>query len=123
MYKLTVLLIVSLFCANSAAEDSTQARYKKGVMTYWMYGGSLGDPTPPTTKDRKIAISIEGQAAREMFDAIGPDKRDECTEGSGTRARVRDKGNLTCTRSKEGQYECSAGFDLRDGKSIGGSIC
>lgn len=97
--------------------------YKKMSASYWIYGGGLGDPIATTSNDRKIAFSIEGDAARKIFDAIGPDKVDECTTGSGTRFRSRDNENLTCTRSKENGYACSFGFDLVTGKSIGGSIC
>lgn len=123
MFKLTFLLIALSFAVNASAEDSGPGPYKKAAATYRIYGGGLGDPRAPTVQDKKIAISMEGSAARELFGAIGPDKHDACTEGSGTRVRFRDKGNLTCSRSKEGEYECSFGFDLRDGKSIGGSIC
>lgn len=123
MFKQTFWLIALSFAVSANAEDGGPGPYKKAAATYRIYGGSLGDMTAPSVRDRKIAISMEGQAARELFDALGPDKHDACTEGTGTRVRFRDKGNLMCTRSKAGEYECSFGFDLRDGKSIGGSIC
>ena len=97
--------------------------YKKATASYWIYGGGLGDPIATTSNDKKIAFSIEGDAAKKIFDAIGPDKKDECTTGSGTRFRSRDNENITCTRNKENQYSCSFGFDLVTGKSIGGSMC
>jgi hypothetical protein len=97
--------------------------YKKATADYRIYSGSLGDPIAPKPGDKKIAFSIEGTAAKDLFDAIGPDKRDECTAGSGDRVRHRDKENLSCIRTREGAYSCSFGFDLQTGKSIGGSLC
>lgn len=116
---LLTLLVVP--CLSSA--DSDPGPYKKAEAVYRIYGGSLGDPTAPKTNDKKIAFSIKGQAARELFDAIGPDKRDECTAGSGDRVRHRDDENISCIRTKEGEYVCSFGFNLQTGKSIGGSQC
>lgn len=121
MVKLILLLAALSFAGNVDASDE-RVPYKKAAATYRIYGGTLGDMTAPSVRDRKIAISMEGQAAKELFDAPGPDKHDACTEGTGTLVRFRDNGNLMCTRSKAGEYECSFGFDLRDGKSIGGII-
>lgn len=123
MLKLPLLLAALSLAGDAGAGDSEPGPYKKAATTYRIYGGSLGDPTVPTVKNKKVAISMEGQAARELFEEIGPDKHDPCMEGSGTRVRFRDKGNVMCSRSKEGEYVCSFGFDLRDGKSIGGSLC
>jgi benzoyl-CoA reductase/2-hydroxyglutaryl-CoA dehydratase subunit BcrC/BadD/HgdB len=86
-----------------------------------MYSLGLGDPQPTNASDSKIAFAIEGEAARDMFDSMAPDVRDVCT--AGTNVRVRTKGHVTCQREKPGDYRCSFGFDLRTGKSIGGSVC
>jgi hypothetical protein len=120
--RLLRLLLILLIPPASVASDNLEP-YKPAKASYWLYGGGLGDPIPPKTNDKKIAFSIEGEAAQQIFDAIGPDKHDACTEESGTRFRARDKENLSCTRSKEGDHVCNFGFDLVTGKSIGGSIC
>lgn len=123
MQKFFVAILTTVLMLYAMSAVGQTQTYKKLVGSYWLYGGSLGDPQPPSAKDRKIAFSIEGDAAKELFDAIGPDKYDACTESSGMRMRWRDDQNLLCSRTKEGVYECSFGFDLRTGKSIGGSIC
>jgi hypothetical protein len=105
------------------AADTDPGPYLQTAASYRIYGGELGDPTAPTPNDKKVAFSIEGNAARQIFDAIGPDQRDPCTEGSGMRVRHKDHEHLTCTLSKQNDYACSFGFDLITGKSIGGSIC
>ncbi len=119
--RLYPLFLVLMLPATLAADDL--GLYKQATASYWIYGGGLGDPATPTSKDKKIAFSIEGDAAKQIFEAIGPDKKDVCSEGRATRFRSRDKENLSCTRGKENTYTCSFGFDLVSGKSIGGSIC
>lgn len=118
LYPLILLLTLPV-----AAADSDPGPYLQTSASYRLYGGGLGDPIAPKPNDTKVAFSIEGSAAKQIFDAIGPDKRDLCTEGSGMRVRHKDSERLTCTRSKENDYVCSFGFDLVTGKSIGGSVC
>lgn len=106
----------------SAAESSVTGHSRiEGV--YKIYGGGLGDEVMPTAKDKKVMFALEGRAARQIFDAIGPDVKDACTEGSGTRVRHKDHENIFCSRSKKGHYACNFGFDLVTGKSIGGIVC
>jgi len=64
---------------------------------------------------------MKGAAAREIFEAIGPDVPDVCLEKP-NRVRKRDSDNFICMRL-DGEYSCKFGFDLVTGKSIGGSIC
>lgn len=123
MRQLLAMLFLQFLTSSLAFAGDQEEPYKKFSGTYWIYGGELSEPRPPTMGDKKIVFSINGQLAKELFDAIGPDKHDVCTEGSGIRMRWQDKRNLLCSRSKEGEYECNFGFDLRTGKGIRGSIC
>lgn len=122
MKRLLIYVIVALPCF-AIARAPEQGSHKKMVGSYRVYGGALGDPLPPSAADKKIMFSIEGSAAREMFDAIGPDVKDACTDQTGIRSRQRDHENLSCQRSAKGEYSCNFGFDLRSGKSIGGIVC
>ena len=122
MKKYLPYAMLFLILPTALAADSLEP-YKQTAASYRLYGGGLGDPTAPGPNDKKIAFSIDGSAARQIFDAIGPDQQDACTEGSGTRFRSRDNENLVCMLSKDNKYSCSFGFDLISGKSIGGSIC
>ena len=117
------LLVVLLLTSPIVAADSGPGPYLHADVSYRIYGGGLGDPTAPKPNDRKVAFSIEGKAAKQIFDAIGPDRPDQCTQGSGMRVRTKDRERLTCTLSRENDYVCSFGFDLVTGKSVGGSIC
>jgi hypothetical protein len=118
-----LFLLACSTVAAAAAADQSLGPHSKLEGVYRVYGGGLGDPVPPNAKDKKVMFSITGTAARELFDALGPDKKDVCTEGSGTRVRAKDNDNLFCMRSTKGEYSCNFGFDLRNGKSIGGIVC
>ena len=88
---------------------------------YAIYGGDLGDTYAPTPNDVHVAFYVRGLAAKEMFDAMGPDKKSEC--GIEKDGRVREKEHMACSYRHSSGYQCSFGFDLRSGKSIGASIC
>ncbi len=97
--------------------------YRPAAVRYVIYGNSLGDSIPPSVNDQKIAFEITGRSAREIFDAIGPDLKDSCSSEPGIRFHSRDEERIACTKTKNGDYTCYFGFDLKSGKSIGGSIC
>ncbi|NRR33594.1 hypothetical protein HSX11_25795 [Oxalobacteraceae bacterium] len=91
------------------------------VGKYAIYGGDLGDTPPPAKDDARIAFYVRGSAAREMFAAIGPDRKNRCGIEKG--GRVREKERIACYYRPSDGYQCSFGFDLTSGRSIGGSIC
>ena len=97
--------------------------YRPAEAKYTFYSGTLDDAAAPDKKNVKIAFEVTGKAAKEMFDAMGPDKKDACSSEDQTRFRSRDGDKISCLLSNKGEFSCSFGFDLRSGKSIGGSIC
>lgn len=120
-YSLAMLIVAS--SVSIAGPEPELRPHGKIAGVYRIYGGGLGDPGPPTSKDAKVMFSIDGKAAKALFKKLGPDVKDACTEGTGTRVRAKDKGNLMCMRAPDGEYSCNFGFDLRTGKSIGGAVC
>lgn len=116
-----VLLLVAASAAFSKGTQAWEWLQRPAETKYVIYGGELGDTVAPTRDNVRVAFYIRGQAAKEMFQAMGPDKKSACGVGEGM--RIREKDNLACLyRPKEG-YQCDFGFDLRTGKSVGGSIC
>jgi hypothetical protein len=110
--------------ASVAVADNWQLAYHPAQAEYAIYGGGLGDPVAPAKGDRKVAFAIHGNAAKDIFDSMGPDKPDRCSSESGTQLRSQDHDRLTCTLDGgNGQYSCYFGFDLKSGKSVGGSVC
>jgi hypothetical protein len=121
----TFMLLLLAFSSVPAAVSAVgePGPHKKITGVYRIYGGGLGDPTAPSTNDKKIMFSVKGKMAKEIFDAIGPDRHNVCSEGTADRARMKDNENLLCIRTEQGEYFCNFGFDLKTGKSIGGIVC
>ena len=63
---------IFLLASPAIASDTDPGPYLQAAASYRIYGGGLGDPTAPKPNDKKVAFSIEGPAARQIFDAIGP---------------------------------------------------
>jgi hypothetical protein len=88
---------------------------------YTIYSGGLGDEQAPTKDERKLAIEISGQGAKEIFDSLYPDAKVTCSGEEGE--RLRRKGHVWCSFSPANGYRCFIGFNLRTGESISGGSC
>lgn len=119
----SLIAIVLLVVAASAMAYEWAYEHQRIEGVFATYGGGLGDPVRPTKSDHKIMFSVDGPAAKAMFDGMGPDAKEVCSPEDGYRVRKRDGERLYCMRSKRGEYQCNFGFDLNTGKSIGGIIC
>ncbi len=89
--------------------------------SYSIYSGELGEEAAPTQTDRKLAIEVTGEAAKQIFDSMHPDFKPSCSSEKGDRDRR--KGDLYCTYHPNEGYRCFIGINLRTGKSIAGGIC
>ena len=119
-------LVVALLLASTAnAEDKTKWTGRNKPLkdtTYLIYSGEPGDRGPPTNADSKLAIAIRGQAAKEIFDSIGPDAKGvSCSLEDGE--RMRSKGEVWCSYMPSDGYMCFLGFDLKTGKPHSGGSC
>ena len=114
-----LLLVLAMAMAQSAPKWLFSYQSFKG--RYAIYGGSLSDPQPPTRKDKRIAFWIDGKAAKQLFDAMGPDLRNAC--GVDGEYRLRQRAEVRCSYHPRDGHHCDFGFDLLTGRSIGGSIC
>jgi len=118
-----VFAAMAVFSLAYAAKpwDGSHAAFKG---EYLIYSGELGEEAAPTPSDRKAAFMLNGDVARNLFESIGPDLKDACGTSSGM--RLRQKGDLDCTYdkgAKSSPYVCHFGINLRNGKSMNGSIC
>ncbi len=87
-------------------------------------GHTLGERDAPTATDRKLSILVDGQAAKEIFDYIGPDMPSSCSGEKGDRDREKQGVQCTYTASRGVKgYQCWIGIDLRTGKSTATASC
>ena len=108
-----------------AGEESPGGRYGAKPLKgdYYVYGGTLADMTPPSQKDRKVALMLRGALAKELFEQIGPDAKKENACGSDPDYRERRRGDLACTYSKSDGHSCYFGLNVVTGKGLNGLIC
>lgn len=116
---LALPLVLGIAMAQSAPKWIFSYQPLKG--RYAVYAGGLGDPLPPTKKDQRIAFWIEGKAAKQLFDAMGPDLRNTC--GADGETRLRQRAHVSCSYHPRDGHHCDFGFDLLSGHSIGGFTC
>jgi hypothetical protein len=95
--------------------------FKPLKASYSIYSGGLGEREAPTKDERKLAIAIEGDAAKQIFESIYPDAKVTCSDEPGE--RLRSKGKLACIYQPRTGYRCSLGLNLRTGESISGASC
>jgi hypothetical protein len=88
---------------------------------YKIHSGSVADRAPPTATDRMLTVLIDGKAAKEVFDSIGPDVQPVCSGVD--RDRDRRRKGIYCTysaedvKTKDGPYRCWIGVNLVTGST------
>jgi len=115
------IVAITLFSAAYAATEKWTWEFKLLKANSSIYSGGHGERVAPTKDERKLAIAIEGQAAREIFDSIYPDATVTCSDEPGE--RLRSKGKVACIYQPRAGYRCSLGVNLRTGESISGASC
>lgn len=110
-----------LSVAHAAEKEVWPAQAKPLKAEYTIYSEELGNEQAPTKDDRKLAIEISGQAAKEIFDSLYPDAKVTCSAEKGE--RLRRKRNVWCIYQPSDGYRCFLGVNLRTGESIPGGSC
>jgi hypothetical protein len=123
MLKRYRVALAAAGCVLSVQSASAVWEYvhKAFTGTYVIYGGypSQDDARAPTPGDTKVAFNLTGNAAKEMFEAIGPDMKGGCVSSD---FHVRQRDMLVCRFRPQDGYRCNFGFDLSTGLSVGGSV-
>ncbi|MFJ1467831.1 hypothetical protein [Massilia orientalis] len=121
------ILIAAWLCVVPTAYAGSDSidwheKYKLLKATYLIYSGEPDERAAPTRTDRKIAIIVEGDAAREVFESLYPDAKGvTCTTEQGE--RLRRKGDVWCSYRPSDGYRCFMGFNLRNGQPHSGASC
>lgn len=114
----TTVVLSLAHAADPSSDPYGLWKSLKGAM-YKIHSGSVADRTPPTAKERMLTVLVDGKAAKEVFDSIGPDVQLVCSGMNGDRDRRR-KG-IYCTysaedeKTKDGPYRCWIGINLATG--------
>lgn len=101
--------------ANASETTAPEVARKPLKGSYTIYSGELGEKSPPTRQDRKLAIEITGPATRDVFHSLYPDAKVSCSGAKGE--RLRSKGEVWCIHQPPNLYRCFLGFNLRTGAS------
>lgn len=115
-----VVLPALLLVVNAANPSSDPfGLWKAFPAIYKIHSGIVADRTPPTAEDRILTVMIDGEAAKKIFDSLGPDSPDKCSGADGDRERGNKGVNCTYTahlsNPKNSHYRCWVGMNLRTG--------
>ena len=123
MRKTNLFLICGLaaVCRLSVAgeDDGQPGQWDAVRAKYIIHSGSATYAEPPTKSDRALTVLIDGNAAKEVFDLIGPDAHPQCSPDNRDRERRRKGVECTYTAQlndpKDSHYRCWIGINLRTG--------
>lgn len=124
MHKFAMVVLAACSVVSLAiAADTLGAWQPLQEGRYKIFSGeTVAYSEAPTANDRKLSIVVKGQAAKEIFDSIGPDARDMCSSAKGDRER--SKGGLQCMYTAKDAntvgkgYRCWIGVDLISGQGV-----
>ena len=123
MHKIAMVVLAACSVASLAfAADTLGAWQPLQEGRYKIFSGeTVAYGEAPTAKDRKLSIVVKGQAAKEIFDSIGPDAPDTCSSEKGDRER--NRGGVQCMYTAKDAnapgkgYRCWLGVDLITGQT------
>ncbi len=115
--KLIAAIIATVLSAGAAAADyqPLQGSYKVG-------GRTLYDPPESEAQDTHFYLDLEGDAARDLYDALKAKALDGvCGEPGDLTKRA---GGVQCTKVRGGkEYHCAFGVELQTQRVVGGVVC
>lgn len=123
MRKLTLLI---LFAASRLA-GAGEADKKRPELNAWnavqasykIHSGGTAYSELPNKNDSALTVAFRDEAAKLVFDQIGPDANEVCNDTAGD--RVRQKKGVYCSYTARlenpanSHYRCWIGIDLRTG--------
>ena len=124
MRKLTLLTFVAVCQLASAGESEKKThelnQWNQLEARYKIHSGNTAYSELPTKGDSAVTVAFRNEAAKQLFDQIGPDVKASCSDAKGYRER-RKKG-VFCTYTdrlenpENAHYRCWIGIDLRTGE-------
>jgi hypothetical protein len=124
MRKLTSLILVAICQLSSAGENEKKPhelnQWNPLQANYKIHSGGTAYSELPTKDDSALTVAFRDEAARQVFEQIGPDVKPVCSDAKGE--RVREKKGVYCSYTprlenpKNSHYRCWIGIDLRTGE-------
>jgi hypothetical protein len=124
MRNLTLLMFVGFCQLASAGENESKPhelnQWNPLQASYKIHSGGTAYSEPPTKADSAFSVAFTDEAAKQVFDQIGPDVKAVCDDAKGYRER-RKKG-VYCSYTprlenpENSHYRCWIGIDLRTGE-------
>jgi hypothetical protein len=124
MRKLTLLALIAVCHCASAGQNEKKPhelnQWNPLQAEYKIHSGGTACSELPMKTDSALTISFKGEAAKQLFDQIGPDLKNSCgISDPGDRER-RKKGALCLYETRldsptDSHYRCWIGIDLRTG--------
>lgn len=124
MRKLTLLIFVAVCQLAGAGETEKKShelnQWNPLQAEYKIHSGNTAYSELPTKSDRALTVHFQGEVAKQVFEQIGPDLKDTCSDAKGDRER-RKKGafcmyHARLENSENSHYRCWIGIDLRTGE-------
>lgn len=131
MRKLTLLVLVLVCQLSSAGETGKKPhelnQWNPLQATYKIHSGNTAYSELPTKDDRAFTVHFNGEAAKQLFDQMGPDVKEACSSEKGDRER-RNKGAVCLYETRldsptDSHYRCWIGIDLRTGNGAARVPC
>jgi hypothetical protein len=124
MRKLTLLTLVAICQLAGAGENDKKShelnQWNPLQANYKIHSGGTAYSEPPTKEDSALTVAFRDEAAKQVFEQIGPDIKPVCSDAKGE--RVREKKGVYCSYTprlenpKNSHYRCWIGIDLRTGE-------
>jgi hypothetical protein len=112
--------IFAALVVSSAAGAEPAAKPLSG--TYAFAGKTLVDPPPDEPRDSHLLITLDGQAARDVYRKMKARRsRDGCLDDG---SMSKTFGGMQCTeRVRPTRYTCAFSIDLAAQKIDGATVC
>ena len=116
MKSLIALAALALTLSASAGD------YRPLHGTYTIGGKTLIDPPESEAQDTHFYVDLEGDAARDLYQALKARAEEGICGESGE--LTKRQGGVQCTRAKGGkEYHCAFGVELKTQRVVAGVVC
>lgn len=120
-----MLLILSIVFQLASANSNEKKPHELNAWNplnadYKIHAGNTAYSEPPTKIDRALTVAFENEAAKQLFEQIGPDIKPVCDDTKGYRERRKKGAFCSYTDRLENpanaHYRCWIGINLRTGE-------